>query len=176
MGVDVSCLVRLEPVRSAEPPAISGRNGAYALSARRDAWRVAILAPSALISAMALSACLHQPCGSLPAIRRANSAARSGYSALYAPNASFQLDSMAAPRSVAFRASAISGGISNGAGSQPRALRAAATSSSPSGAPWVDAVPCLFGAPKPMTVLQQIIVGRSVSAAARSIAAAIATG
>ena len=39
------------------------------------------------------------------------------------------------------------------------ASRAAAISSTPSGAPWVASVPCRFGAPKPMMVLQQISVG-----------------
>ena len=37
-------------------------------------------------------------------------------------------------------------------------------------------VPCLFGAPQPMTVLQQISVGRRVSALAARIAASMATG
>jgi hypothetical protein len=43
--------------------------------------------------------------------------------------------------------------------SQFSALRAAAISSAPSGEPWTLWVPCLFGAPKPMIVLQAIKVG-----------------
>ena len=45
----------------------------------------------------------------------------------------------------------------------------------PSAAPCVAAVPCAFGAPYPMTVLQHRIDGRSVAARAASIAAIIAS-
>src|SRR5690606_39405079 len=72
-------------------------------------------------------------------------------------------------------AALISSGITNGGCSQPSALRVAATSSAPSAAPCVAAVPCLFGAPQPIVVLQQINVGRSRSARAASIAALIAS-
>ena len=54
----------------------------------------------------------------------------------------------------------MSGGISKGGWSSPAPVAAAATSPRPSGAPCVSSLPCLFGAPKPMTVLQQIRVGR----------------
>ena len=52
---------------------------------------------------------------------------------------------------------------------------AASISAAPSGAPCVASVPCLFGAPKPITVRQAIIVGRSC-ALASAIAASIAAG
>ena len=66
-------------------------------------------------------------------------------------------------------------GTTKGAASQPSSLRAAAISASPRGAPWVAAVPCLFGAPKPITVLQAISEGLSLVCAA-AIAAATAAG
>jgi len=44
----------------------------------------------------------------------------------------------------------------------------------PSAAPWQDSLRCLFGAPKPMMVLQQISVGLSGSIAAETSAALIA--
>ncbi|MOA16762.1 hypothetical protein D3C78_1369920 [compost metagenome] len=56
----------------------------------------------------------------------------------------------------------MSAGISNGPWFQFSSLRARAISSLPSGAPWQSSLPCLFGEPKPMMVLQQIRVGRSL--------------
>ena len=61
-------------------------------------------------------------------------------------------------------------GTSNGGWVQPIAARVAATSSSPSGAPCALAVPACFGDPLPITVLQQIRLGRFVSALAARIA------
>ena len=54
------------------------------------------------------------------------------------------------------------------AGTASRAFaRAASISAAPSGAPCVASVPCLFGAPKPITVRQAIRVGRSLRPALR---------
>ena len=79
-----------------------------------------------------------------------------------------------APRLPAARqALRTSSGTSKGAADQPRASRAPAISSSPKGAPWVDAVPALVGAPNPMVVLHAIMEGLSLTFAA-SIAAATA--
>ena len=55
-------------------------------------------------------------------------------------------------------------------------LRVAATSASPSAAPCVASVPCLFGAPQPMIVLQQISDGRVSLRVAASIARLTAAG
>ena len=70
-----------------------------------------------------------------------------------------------------------SSGISNGACVQPSAARVAAISSAPSGAPCASRVPALSGAPLPMTVLQQISVGRVAAraCAARSRASTAST-
>ena len=61
-------------------------------------------------------------------------------------------------------------GISNGGKPQLSRRRVAATSPAPNAAPWAAAVPCFAGAPNPMTVRQQIRVGRpsSSTAAARA--------
>ncbi len=72
------------------------------------------------------------------------------------------------------QAAMISAGTSKGACGQASLARAASISAAPSGAPWVASVPCLLGAPNPITVRQSIIVGRSwrfASASAASIAA-----
>jgi len=57
---------------------------------------------------------------------------------------------------------------------QPSATRVAATSSTPSASPWAFAVPARVGAPLPITVLQQMIVGLPLAARAFSIAAVTA--
>ncbi len=57
----------------------------------------------------------------------------------------------------------------------PRFVLAAASSSAPSGSPWALEVPAFLGAPKPITVLQAIIVGL-LDLWARRIAASIASG
>ena len=68
-----------------------------------------------------------------------------------------------------------SAGISNGAYGQPSFSRAPLISSAPSAEPCDDALPALVGAPKPMVVLQAIMVGLSDFWAC-STAAAIASG
>src|SRR5680860_369811 len=65
----------------------------------------------------------------------------------------------------------MSSGTSNAPYFQPSASRVRTISSSPSGAPCDDSLPCLLGEPKPITVLQQIRVGCSVLARATSMAA-----
>ena len=50
-------------------------------------------------------------------------------------------------------------GISNGLDDQLSFFLTSFISSSPRGAPWDDALPDLFGDPKPIIVLQDIIVG-----------------
>jgi transketolase len=62
-------------------------------------------------------------------------------------------------------------GIGNAVGFALSGKRAAATSSAPSGLPCTAEVPCLFGAPLPMIVLQATSDGRG-SASASSIARA----
>jgi len=52
----------------------------------------------------------------------------------------------------------------------------ACASSLPSGAPWLDSLPALFGEPKPMVVRQQMSVGLSLDFSAVSMAVLISTG
>ncbi len=79
-----------------------------------------------------------------------------------------------APAARASQAVRMSSGTTNGSYGQSMCLRVAATSASPSAAPCVASVPCLFGEPQPMTVLQQMSDGRSASAVAAWIARSIA--
>ena len=94
-------LVRLEPVRSAEPPKNSGRTGANAVIAFCDAFLDATLAAFSLVSAINASVVCFQLAGSLPDIRRLNSAANSGCAAEYASNLAFQAASLSAPDALA---------------------------------------------------------------------------
>ena len=68
----------------------------------------------------------------------------------------------------------MSSGIANGGSCQPIASRVAATSLAPSAAPCASAVPALSGAPRPITVLQQMSVGLPRVAFASRIAASTA--
>ena len=72
-------LVLFEPVRSAEPPSISGTAAHNAFSTCCDAARVATAAGFSTAERMKSSSDLRQPVGSSPASRRCNSAACSGY-------------------------------------------------------------------------------------------------
>ena len=65
--------------------------------------------------------------------------------------------------------------MTKGGWSQPRILRAPAISSSPGASLWAFCVPALVGKPKPMMVRQAIIVGRSVTDRAVTIASWIAS-
>ena len=69
----------------------------------------------------------------------------------------------------------MSAGISKGGEVHPSFRRVAAISSFPMASPCMDAVPCLFGAPQPITVFAQISDGRAVSARAAAKAAAMAS-
>src|SRR5476649_2370941 len=166
--------VLLEPVKSAEPPIISGSAGIRLSSANSQAVRVAIsFGDAASDSFTARTAAVSAAFGRSPFMRRSNSARFAPSSA-----ASFLLQSACADfeRAPAVRqAERMSAGISNGAEVQPNALRAPAISSAPKGEPCDDDLPALVGAPKPMVVLQAISTGRS-EACAFSNVAAIAAG
>jgi hypothetical protein len=93
-----------------------------------------------------------------------------------AANRACQTRRAAAPRCPAVRhAARMRSGTTKGGSDQPRRWRAAATSSAPSGAPCVSLLPCLLGAPNPITVRQAISDGRSARRAA-PIASATASG
>src|SRR4030067_1529030 len=156
-------LVRLEPVRSAEPPRNSGSAGASALMAFWEALRVAMVSAFSLVFAIASAAYAFQLAGSSPLTRRSNSAASFGKAALYSANLLFHSFSRPAPLVRASHASYTCLGISNGGYFQPICSRVAATSSFPSAAPCTSWVSALFGERMPMMVLQQISVGLSVT-------------
>src|SRR5574340_1363073 len=90
-------LVRLEPVRSAEPPRNSGSAGASALIAIWLALRVATVSPLALIAASCSATCAFQLAGSSPFMRRSNSAASAGNAFLYSANLLFHSVSSPSP-------------------------------------------------------------------------------
>src|SRR3972149_6799174 len=90
-------LVRLEPVRSAEPPRNSGSAGARALIAFCEALRVAMVSAFSLVLAIASAACVFQLADSSPLTRRSNSAASFGNAALYSANLLFHSFSRPAP-------------------------------------------------------------------------------
>src|SRR3989338_4638575 len=167
-------LVRLEPVRSAEPPRNSGKAGAKPLMAFCEALRVAMVSAFSLVLAIISAACAAQFAGNSPLMRRVNSAASFGKAALYSANLLFHNFSRPSPLVRASHASYTCLGISNGGYFQPICSRVAATSASPSAAPCTSWVPDLLGEPAPMMVLQQISVGLSVTALAALIAASIA--
>src|SRR5574340_887467 len=167
-------LVRLEPVRSAEPPRNSGSAGTRALMAFCEALRVAMVSPFSTILAIASAACAVQLAGSSPLMRRSNSATSLEKTALYSATLLLHSFSRPAPLVRASHASYTCLGISNGGYFQPMCSRVAATSSLPSAAPCTSWVSALFGEPMPMTVLQQIRVGLSVTFLPALIAASTA--
>src|ERR1039458_6132786 len=152
--------VLLEPVRSAEPPIISGNAGIRLSNANSQAVRVAMsFGVAASDCFTACTASENAGFGRSPFIRRSNSARLPASSA-----ARRLLQSACTPfeRSPALRqADRMSAGMSNGAWLQPSVERAPLISSAPSGEPCDDALPALVGAPKPMVVLHAIITGRS---------------
>src|SRR5258708_8078766 len=79
-------LVKTEPVRSAEPPIISGKCDAKASIACCDALRVAIVSPFAACAATNACAVAAKLAGNAPLIRRRNSAASVRCPARYAAN------------------------------------------------------------------------------------------
>ena len=163
-------------MRSAEPPTSSGRCGAKRSRAICEALRVAAAAPSPAISAIAASLALRQPAGNAPESRRSSSSASSGHAARYASIRPRHFASASSPRARASQPARTSSGTSKGGCFQPIASRAPATSSAPSGAPCVAAVPALVGAPHPMVVRQQRRLGRAGSARAAAMAAPTAPG
>ena len=164
-------LVLLEPVRSAEPPIISGTAAVRLSSALSDAARVAIsFGAAASFSFAARTAAASSSFGSSPSRRRSNSARRADAQRLetIVPGC----DARPCPRCPALRHSArTSAGMTKAGSGQPSRSRAPLISSAPSGEPWLFSVPALLGAPKPMVVRQAISDGRS-----EACAAAIARG
>jgi len=167
-------LVLLEPVRSAEPPIISGAAAVSASSAVSDAARVAIsFGVAASFSFTERTAAASLSLGNAPPMRRSNSARRAAGAAL---SRSFQAWCAVLPAKAALRhISRTSAGMAKAPSVQPSCSRAPRISSAPSGAPWDFSVPALFGAPKPMMVRQAISEGRSLPCAFSS-ALAIASG
>src|SRR5664279_3349586 len=166
--------VLLEPVRSAEPPIISGSAGIRLSSANSHAVRVAISFGVAASDCFTVrTASENDGFGRSLFIRRSNSAR---LPALSAARCLIQSACASFERSPALRhADRMSAGISNGAWLQPSVERAPLISSAPSGEPCDEALPALLGAPKPMVVLQAIITGL-LEPCAFSSAAAIAAG
>ena len=161
-------LVRLESVRSAEPPTSSGIAGAKAASARWLACRVAIVGRVSAISAFSAAIASCQASGRRPATTRSNSARSGCFASRFS-----QARRAAVPRlPAAAQRSARSRGTVNGGCCQSSACFAASDSVCPSGLPLQAAVPALFGAAKPMMVRQAISVGffdRSASDSAAKI-------
>src|SRR5258706_9761929 len=151
-------LVLLEPVRSAEPPSISGIAGTKVPSANSDAVREAIsFGASASVFFTACTASVSLAVAISPRMRRSNSARLPASSAA---SFFFQAACASCERLPALRQlSRMSAGTSNGAALQPSALRAPAISSAPSGEPCGDDLPALVGGRKPIVVLQAISLG-----------------
>ena len=165
--------VLFEPVRSAEPPIISGSVAVSASSVSSEAARVArSFGACASFCLSSLTAGARRSATS-PRRRRANSARRCGSSAATRCSQASRAGRLRSP--AARHCARMSAGISNGGADQLSLCRAAAISSAPSGAPWLFSVPPLFGAPKPIVVRQAISDGRSESLAT-SMARAIAVG
>ena len=163
-----------EPVRSAEPPTVSGSTGLMTSSTSWLDLRVAHDGFSAATLALKASIASPTAAGMSPLMRRSNST-RSG-SAIAAWRFT-HLRRADLPRAPTLRqALKIGSGTSNGPWLQPSFSRAPATSSLPSGEPCVAAVPALVGAPKPMIVLQAIIEGLSVTLRALRMARWTASG
>src|SRR5450759_375608 len=169
-------LVRLDPVRSAEPRRNSSSIGAKALIAFCEALSVAMVSALSLVLTSTSAACAFQLTGRSPLIRRSNSAASFGNAALYSANLLFHSFSRPAPLVRASHASYTCLGLSKGGYFQPLYSRVAATSASPSAAPCTSCVSALLGEPMPMMVLQQISVGLSVTFFPALIAASTASG
>ncbi len=167
-------LVLLEPVRSAEPPIISGTATVSASSAVSDAARVATsFGVAASFSFTERTAAARLSFGNSLRMRRSNSARRAGAAVLRRP---FQAWCAALPARPALRhGSRASAGMAKAGSAQPSRSRAPLISSLPRGEPWDFSVPALLGAPKPMVVRQAISDGRSQDCASSS-ALAIASG
>ncbi len=148
-AAEIACIdlvrVLLEPVRSAEPPIISGTAGTSASNANSDDERVAMSLGLAASVSFTLRTASANAFGSSPFMRRSNSARLPASSAA---NRLFHSACAGLERSPALRqALSTSAGTSNGACSQARLSRAPLISSCPSGEPCAEALPALVGAP-----------------------------
>lgn len=151
-------LVLFEPVRSAEPPMVSGTAPLITSSAISDDLRVATFA------------CRRRASSCSRRSRHRSSAARHRVAALeLAALGSVGTGRTDFPGGAGLHARCaggtpgvddIGGNLEDGE-SQPKNFRAPAISSAPSGEPCALLVPALVRAPKPMVVLQAIIVGLS---------------
>ena len=166
-SVDEAMTVLFEPARSAEPPMTSGRASASCWITASDCLRVATAEPGSNDGGSSAT--------SLGDHQRSNSATRSGSDPAASSTRPSHSTRAAMPRSIAERKNSYtSSGTANGGSSHPMPSLVAAISSAPSGEPCAFAVSTLVGAPKPMWVLHEMMVGRSASACASSMASAIA--
>ena len=149
----------MEPVRSAEPPIISGSATVSVVErefGRRRGWRC--------LSAPRASCCFTR--GDRRRELAGKLAARGGARtrrACRVERGEALFPGQRAPACRVRRRRAMRRGcprgISNGGAVQPSFCRAGAISSAPSGEPWAFSVPPLFGAPKPIVVRQAISDG-----------------
>ena len=153
--------VPFEGVRSADPPRSSGSAGPNAFSAACDDWRVASALPSACARADVGVApdrrtprAGRRPCA-VPARRPAPEIPPCMPHTACATPAPPARPCRACPRR-----RECPPGSRTAARSIPGSCAAAAISSAPGASPCMEAVPCLFGAPQPITVLAQINDGR----------------
>ena len=150
-------LVLFDPVRSAEPPTNSGIWEEIWLITISEDWRVALaifLFEQSFLNSFKILLIFD---GSFPLILLT-------YSFLEVPFILLVLDFhflyLPIERVPAINHSLlILSGISNGLYSQFNWAFVSSISSRPKGAPWADDLPCLFGEPKPILVLQAINVG-----------------
>src|SRR5262245_34082088 len=149
-------LVLFDPVRSADPPIVSGTTPLITSSAISDDLRVATFGLSATSFCLYTPIAASSPSGKVPAVRLSNSALtfESAAASRFCQSARLPAEALPALR----QASRISAGNSNGGRSQPKNLRAPAISSAPSGEPCALAVPALVGAPQPIVVLAAMSV------------------
>ena len=119
-------MVLLEPVRSAEPPTISGIAGTSSASAEPECWRVAAAGFSASALAMWASTAAKAASGRSPAMARSKSPLIFEAASL----ASQALRTLAPLRPAARQGFNTSSGTVNGSAAQPIAARAAAISGS----------------------------------------------
>jgi hypothetical protein len=138
-------LVLLEPVRSAEPPIVSGSTGLITSSTSWLDLRVAQEGFSPAILALKAAIAWSTAGGMSPFWPRSNSARSASGIAACRFSHLRRCDLPLLP--ILRQAVKIGSGISNGGAVQPSFSRAPATSSLPSGEPCVAAVPALVGAP-----------------------------
>ena len=155
-------LVLLEGVRSAEPPMVSLLSALMTSSAFSDSLRVEPSVLSATIFCFSATSPSASDGGNMSPMASSNSCSRP----------------LAALRAVQSRCAcspclpmarhwlAMSSGMTKAGHSQPSFLRAPATTSSPGASLCALRVPSMPGMPKPITVRQAIITGRSASCAA----------